>query len=76
MSSMTKRHTQPPGEVLPYLITAAQLSERIGISADRILRMAGEEEIPSYKMGHRTRLFDTREVLEWLQEYRQGPRVA
>jgi excisionase family DNA binding protein len=54
---------------LEPMLTAAELAEILGFSADTIVDWSEEGKIPSFKLGGRLR-FRESEVLAWLEERR------
>jgi excisionase family DNA binding protein len=57
------------------LLTAADLAEVLGFAAGTIVDWAEKGTIPAFKVGGRLR-FREREVLEWLEAQRVGPRPS
>jgi excisionase family DNA binding protein len=57
---------------LERLLTARELAELLAFQAGTIVDWAERGEVPSFKIGGRLR-FRESEVLDWLEERRQGP---
>lgn len=53
------------------LLTARDLGEMLGFAAGTIVDWAERDELPSFKIGGRLR-FRESEVIDWLEERRQG----
>jgi PTS system nitrogen regulatory IIA component len=57
------------------LLTARELADLLGFQAGTVVNWAERGELPSFKIGGRLR-FRQSEVLAWLEERRQGPRIG
>jgi excisionase family DNA binding protein len=57
--------------VIERLYTAAEIGEALGFSAGTIVDWSERGELPAFKLGGRLR-FRESEVLDWLEERRQG----
>jgi excisionase family DNA binding protein len=54
------------------LLTARELAELLGFASGTIVDWSERGQIPSFKVGGRLR-FRESEVLDWLEDRRQGP---
>ena len=57
------------------LLTARELAELLGFSASTVVDWSERGELPGFKVGGRLR-FRESEVLEWLEQRRQGGRPS
>jgi excisionase family DNA binding protein len=55
------------------MLTAAELADVLGFSPGTIVDWSEDGKIPSFKVGGRLR-FRESEVIEWLEDRRQGRR--
>jgi excisionase family DNA binding protein len=58
--------------VIERLLTAAEVAEIVGFTADTIVDWAEAGKIPAFKLGRQWR-FRESEILAWIEEHRVGP---
>lgn len=58
----------PPATFLKFrLVNKKEMAEMLGLKPGTIVKMAQQKQIPHYKPGYKTLLFDPAEVAEWLR---------
>ena len=71
-STVNRVHYRAMIDTPPYLSTK-QAAARLGISVLLMRHLAKTRKVPSYRMGHRTIVFNTKELDAYIAKVRRGP---
>jgi excisionase family DNA binding protein len=59
--------------VTDRLLTTRQVSDKLGLSPEAVLRLWRRRELPGFRLSSRVLRFRESEIEEWLEGKREGP---